>query len=63
MNFSGINVYLYFFYSVRNAEEKCQVYQEYIDAVKDLSHDDLYAECDCNGIMRVSDIRKVLNIF
>ncbi|CAH0595317.1 unnamed protein product [Chrysodeixis includens] len=36
-----------------NAEEKCQVYQEYIDAVKDLSHDDLYAECDCNGILRV----------
>ncbi|XP_047032926.1 squamous cell carcinoma antigen recognized by T-cells 3-like isoform X1 [Helicoverpa zea] len=39
--------------TLENPDEKCQVYQEYIDTVKDLSLDEKYAECDSNGILRV----------
>ncbi|CAH2052150.1 unnamed protein product, partial [Iphiclides podalirius] len=33
--------------------EKCKVYQEYIDAVKDLSKDDKYEECGSKEILKV----------
>ncbi|KAL0867760.1 hypothetical protein ABMA27_008476 [Loxostege sticticalis] len=39
--------------TVENQEEKYKLYQEYIDTVKELSHDKKYAECDSDGILKV----------
>ncbi|CAH2263566.1 jg10898 [Pararge aegeria aegeria] len=39
--------------TTEDAEEKCKVYQEYIDTVKELSHEDKYSECDSRGILKV----------
>lgn len=39
--------------TLENPVDKCQVYQEYIDLVKDLCQEDKYAECDGSGILRV----------
>ncbi|XP_026314227.1 squamous cell carcinoma antigen recognized by T-cells 3-like isoform X1 [Hyposmocoma kahamanoa] len=39
--------------TLESADEKCNVYQEYIDTVKELSRDDKYAECDSDGILKV----------
>lgn len=39
--------------TVENPEEKCKVYEEYIDKVKELSHEEKYADCDSNGILKV----------
>ncbi|KAJ8712942.1 hypothetical protein PYW08_008246 [Mythimna loreyi] len=39
--------------TLENPVDKCQVYQEYIDLVKDLTQEEKYAECDGNGILRV----------
>ncbi|KAJ0173092.1 hypothetical protein K1T71_011268 [Dendrolimus kikuchii] len=39
--------------TLENPEEKCKVYQEYIDTVKELSQEEKYAECDSNGILKV----------
>ncbi|CAB3246174.1 unnamed protein product [Arctia plantaginis] len=39
--------------TIENPEEKCTVYQEYIDTVKVLSQEEKYSECDSAGILRV----------
>ncbi|XP_026501301.2 squamous cell carcinoma antigen recognized by T-cells 3-like [Vanessa tameamea] len=39
--------------TLEDPEEKCKVYLEYIDAIKELSKEDKYAECDSNGILKV----------
>ncbi|KAJ8711281.1 hypothetical protein PYW07_008523 [Mythimna separata] len=39
--------------TLENPVDKCLVYQEYIDLVKELTQDEKYAECDGNGILRV----------
>jgi hypothetical protein len=44
---------LIFYDDFRNVEEKCKLYEEYIDIVKELSLDKAYAECDSDGILKV----------
>ncbi|XP_045770287.1 squamous cell carcinoma antigen recognized by T-cells 3-like [Maniola jurtina] len=39
--------------TTEDAEEKCKIYQEYIDTVKELSREDKYSECDSKGILKV----------
>ncbi|CAK1541645.1 unnamed protein product [Leptosia nina] len=36
-----------------DTEEKCKLYQEYIDTVKDLSQEEKFIDCDSNGILKV----------
>ncbi|XP_041972397.1 squamous cell carcinoma antigen recognized by T-cells 3 [Aricia agestis] len=39
--------------TIEDVEEKCKIYQEYIDSVKNLAEVDKFAECDSNGILKV----------
>ncbi|CAG4932970.1 unnamed protein product [Colias eurytheme] len=39
--------------TLEEPEEKCKVYEEYIDTVKELSQEEKYADCDSNGILKV----------
>ncbi|VVC88803.1 unnamed protein product [Leptidea sinapis] len=39
--------------TIDDVEEKCKIYQEYIDVVKDLSQQEKYSDCDCHAILRV----------
>lgn len=37
----------------RDIDEKCKIYQDYIDTVIDLSKEKRYIDCDSNGILKV----------
>ncbi|XP_053617334.1 squamous cell carcinoma antigen recognized by T-cells 3-like [Plodia interpunctella] len=39
--------------TTENPEDKCRIYEEYIDLVKELSNVEEYAGCDSNGILKV----------
>ncbi|XP_072934402.1 squamous cell carcinoma antigen recognized by T-cells 3-like isoform X2 [Epargyreus clarus] len=39
--------------TTEDPEDKCKIYLDYIDVVKELSHDEKYVECDSEGILKV----------
>ncbi|XP_052738957.1 squamous cell carcinoma antigen recognized by T-cells 3-like [Bicyclus anynana] len=39
--------------TTEDPEEKCKIYQEYINTVKELSREDRYSECDSKSILKV----------
>ncbi|XP_032526372.2 squamous cell carcinoma antigen recognized by T-cells 3 [Danaus plexippus] len=39
--------------TIEDIDEKCKIYQDYIDTVIDLSKEKRYVDCDSNGILKV----------